>query len=573
MGLFVILHAFSSGSTALTGVEAISNGVPAFRRPQAKNASTTLAVMAAIAVTMFLGISFLAQEGHAIPSETKSVVAQIADGVFGHGLLYYLIQVFTAAILILAANTSYQDFPRLASILARDRFLPRQFENRGDRLVFSNGVILLAVFACLLIVIFDAKLDNLIQLYVVGVFTSFTLSQAGMVRHWLKVRREGGPAARGWRRSIVINAVGAAATFLVLVVVIDTKFAHGAWIVIAAMPLIIGMFYGIHRHYGRVARQLATTTTLSPTVPRTIPILVVERLDAATAEALGYVRGFAGGDFRAVHVPTEGSDPGIRERWKRFSHSDVELEVLRSSEHPTKTILDHIRAIPRDPADFVDVVIPEQLTKTSLVSAVVGRTTFRLKLRLLLEPQVVITDVPVLAPEGAPADGDPLPLIPQRTEVMVFVSGVNIASMRAIDYARSLKATKTRAVFFALVPRGRPGDHRSVDLGPDPHRARHRRGAVPRPRPAGPRGGSQGDRPRGLRGRGGAPRDRADQPVRAGPAQPAGVLHQATAAVRAAGDPVERPDPAQEGEVTWTSRRPGAWPGRRPRRRPPTGTW
>jgi amino acid transporter len=457
VGLFVILHAFSSGSTALTGVEAISNGVPAFRRPQAKNASTTLAVMAVIAVTMFLGISFLAQEGHAIPAETKSVVAQIADGIFGHGLMYYLIQVFTAAILILAANTSYQDFPRLASILARDRFLPRQFENRGDRLVFSNGVILLAVFACLLIVVFDAKLDNLIQLYVVGVFTSFTLSQAGMVRHWLKVRREGGPAARGWRRSIVINAIGSAATFLVLVVVVSTKFAHGAWIVIAAMPIIIAIFAGIHRHYDRVASQLAaTTSTLSTTVPRNLPILVVERLDAATAEAVGYVRGFAGNDFRAVHVPTEGSDPGIRERWQRFSHSEVSLEMLPASDHPTRVLLDHIRSIPRAPIDFVNVVIPELLKKDSLLSAV-GRTTFNLKLRLLPEPQVVVTDVPVIASKGGdPVGVDALPLIPQRTVAMVFVSGVNMASMRAIDYARSLKATQTRAVFFALYPEDVP---------------------------------------------------------------------------------------------------------------------
>ncbi|HJP66549.1 MAG TPA: APC family permease, partial [Actinomycetota bacterium] len=171
--LFVILHAFSSGSTALTGVEAISNGVPAFRRPQAKNAAATLGIMAVIAVTMFLGISFLAHFGHAVPSDTKSVVAEIAEGVFGGGTMFYVVQVFTAAILVLAANTSYQDFPRLASILARDHFVPRQFENRGDRLVFSNGVILLAVMASLLIWVFDARLDNLIQLYVVGVFTSF----------------------------------------------------------------------------------------------------------------------------------------------------------------------------------------------------------------------------------------------------------------------------------------------------------------------------------------------------------------------------------------------------------------
>jgi len=196
VSLFVLLHAFASGSTALTGVEAISNGVPAFRRPQAKNAADTLAIMGAIAVTMFLGISFLASRAHPLPSEAKSVVAQIADGVFHGGLLYYMVQVFTAAILILAANTSYQDFPRLASILARDRFLPRQFENRGDRLVFSNGVIVLAILASILIWAFDANLDRLIQLYVVGVFTSFTLSQTGMVRHWRKLAREQGRQVR-----------------------------------------------------------------------------------------------------------------------------------------------------------------------------------------------------------------------------------------------------------------------------------------------------------------------------------------------------------------------------------------
>src|SRR6266511_4358628 len=225
VSLFIILHAFSSGSTALTGVEAISNGVPAFRRPQSRNAAATLGIMGVISITMFLGISFLAQNGRAIPSETKSVVAQIADGVFHGGFFYYGVQVFTAAILILAANTSYQDFPRLSSILARDKFLPRQFENRGDRLVFSNGVIVLAVLASILIYVFNADLSRLIQLYVVGVFTSFTLSQSGMVRHWLKVRRVGDPdASRGWKRSIVINGVGAVATGVVLVIVVETKF-------------------------------------------------------------------------------------------------------------------------------------------------------------------------------------------------------------------------------------------------------------------------------------------------------------------------------------------------------------
>ena len=217
--LFVILHAFSSGSTALTGVEAISNGVPAFRRPQSKNASETLLIMGIISVTMFIGISYLATHIPGITvSEERSVVGQIAHAVFGGGFFYF-VQFFTTAILVLAANTSYQDFPRLSSILARDRFMPRQFANRGDRLVFSNGVIVLGAFAGLLILVFDADLNRLIQLYVVGVFTSFTLSQTGMVRHWLKEKHKGEAAMKGWQRSIVINAIGAAATFLVLIIV------------------------------------------------------------------------------------------------------------------------------------------------------------------------------------------------------------------------------------------------------------------------------------------------------------------------------------------------------------------
>ncbi len=213
LGIFVILHAFSSGSTALTGVEAISNGVQAFKRPQARNAATTLAIMGTLSVTMFLGISYLSTHVTGVvppgPGE-RSVVGQIAFAVFNGGIGFYAVQVFTAAILILAANTSYQDFPRLSAILARDRFMPRQFSNRGDRLVFSNGIIVLATLAGLLIWVFHGSLDALIQLYVVGVFTAFTLSQAGMVRHWLREREKGDQAAPRWRVSIVMNAVGAA---------------------------------------------------------------------------------------------------------------------------------------------------------------------------------------------------------------------------------------------------------------------------------------------------------------------------------------------------------------------------
>jgi hypothetical protein len=385
------------------------------------------------------------------------VVAQIADGVFHGGFPYYLIQVFTAAILILAANTSYQDFPRLSAILARDRFLPRQFENRGDRLVFSNGVIVLAVMASILIWAFSADLSRLIQLYVVGVFTSFTLSQTGMVRHWLKIKREGGEGASRWRRSAVINAIGATGTFLVLIVVIATKFMHGAWIVIAAMPVIVTGFNGIHRHYQRIWHQLRTgeavaTAVATAEAARNFVVLYVEDLDAATALAVGYVRSFAGQDFRAIHVVTDRSPRDIGERWNSFCRTDVDLELLPANGHPTSAVIDYVRSIERHDGDFVTVVIPELLTKRSLFAAVRGRMSFRLKIRLLREPQVVITDVPVLETGNEPRP-EARALIPPHIEVMVFISAVHAASLRAIEYARSLRAPETRAVYFAMDPR------------------------------------------------------------------------------------------------------------------------
>jgi amino acid transporter len=448
--IFIILHAFSSGSTALTGVEAISNGVPAFRRPQSRNAASTLALMGVIAVTMFIGISYLASRANPLPSEFKSVVAQVADGVFHHGPMYYIVQIFTAAILVLAANTSFQDFPRLSSILARDKFLPRQFENRGDRLVFSNGVILLAIVASVLIWVFQANLDRLIQLYVVGVFTSFTLSQSGMVKHWQKVRRRGGDAARGWRRSMAINAVGAVATGLVLAVVVETKFVHGAWIVIAAMPVLIAAFYGTHRHYGAISRLLQQGGAQVTETPTNTVVLYVEQLDEATAEAVGYVRSFAGREFRAIHIRTAATSPEFGSQWKQFSRTDVELEILPPGSHPTMAVIEYLRSIPRQEGDFITVVIPELLPNRSLVSAIRRRSTFFLKVRLLSEPQTVVTDVPVV--KGERESRPIVPLIPGRTVALVFVSGANDAVVRAVNYARSLRATETRAVFFALDP-------------------------------------------------------------------------------------------------------------------------
>ena len=236
-----------------TGVEAISNGVGAFRRPQSKNAGITLFLMGGISVSMFLGITFLARALQVRVGEeliTKSVLAQIGNAVFGGGWPFLALQAFTTGILILAANTAFQDFPRLAAILAGDRFLPSQFRNRGDRLVFSNGILVLATLAIGLIVIFDAELTRLIQLYVVGVFTAFTLSQTGMVRHAIRERQA------SWRRSATINAIGGVTTGVVLVTVTITKFIHGAWIVIVAIPIIVSFFLAVHRHYTRVERQL-----------------------------------------------------------------------------------------------------------------------------------------------------------------------------------------------------------------------------------------------------------------------------------------------------------------------------
>jgi amino acid transporter len=454
VGLFTILRAFASGSTALTGVEAISNGVPAFRRPQARNASETLAIMAVIAITMFLGISFLASHMHATVSEHRSVVAQVAYTVFDGGFFYYVVQSFTTAILILAANTSFQDFPRLSAILARDRFMPRQFMNRGDRLVFSNGVIVLAALAAFLIYVFDASLTHLIQLYVVGVFTSFTLSQSGMVIHWLKEKHKGPAAARGWRRSMVINAIGATATFVVLIVVLIVKFTRGAWIVVVAVPIFVMMFLSIHRHYGAVMEQLRQRH-VRPGMRRTNHVLLlVSDLGAATGEALGYVRSFRPSSFRALYVGTGGVPPELRDGWRAFcGGSGPELEEMPSGGSLLDRIRTFIHGIEREPNDFVTVIVPEVVRGTLVPYLVSNRSLFRLKLGLLREQGVVVTDVPVVVADGdRPVGVDGRPLIPQRTVALVFVSAVNDATIRALNYARSLGASETRAVYFDLDP-------------------------------------------------------------------------------------------------------------------------
>jgi amino acid transporter len=440
--LFVLLRAFSSGSTALTGVEAIANGVNAFRRPHGRNAAATLAVLGAIAITLFLGVSYLAVHQHAMPSQSVSVVSQIARATFPAGssasFLYYAVQTTTLLILVLAANTSFQGFPRLAALLARDNFAPRQFTNLGDRLVFSNGMLVLATAAGLLIWIYHANVNSLIHLYVIGVFTAFTLSQAGMVRYWRRVRDP------RWSYRAAVNAVGATATGLVTAIVIVTKFAAGAWLVTIAIPLIVLGAYGIRRHYRGVERRLraGADAVVAAPPPHNETILLVESIDEATVDALWFAEHASSNGFRAIHVPTRSTDPGIKPRWFRFSDERSHLDVLDGSLGVGEAVVQEVWRLPRGESSFVTVVIPERFRRPNLFEAIRHPRNTLLKLRLLSEPGVVVAHVPALAGTNeAP---------PEHAVVRVLVSNVNAVSMRAVNYARTLGIDDTRAVHFAF---------------------------------------------------------------------------------------------------------------------------
>ncbi len=438
--LFVLLRSFASGSSALTGVEAISNGVSAFRHPQARNAARTLSILGITAITLFAGVSYLTVRMHAAPSATASVISQIARATFPSGstagFMYWVVQVTTFAILVLAANTSFQGFPRLAALLARDRFFPRQFANLGDRLVYSNGIVVLSGLAIGLLWYYHARVDSLIHLYVIGVFTAFTLSQAGMVRHWLRTR------AGRWRQSMVLNGAGALATGVVGVIVVLTKFTQGAWLVIVAIPLLVGLFLWINRHYRKTARRLRAAAAAVASAPpaRTTTVLTVRAIDAATERAVWYARS-ACGPFHAVHVPLRGDDAGVNAHWHRANGNERFLERLPADGGSVDAVLEYVWGFPRGESDFVNVVVPEFFHRPSLFEALRNRTAFSLKLRLLQEPGVVVTDVPLV--EGEVATGS-------RVVGVILVSGVHGASLRAVNYARSLQLEETRAVFFAF---------------------------------------------------------------------------------------------------------------------------
>jgi amino acid transporter len=472
---FVVLRAFASGSTALTGVEAIANGVNAFRRPHGRNAAATLVVLGAMAITMFVGVSWLAVRMHAAPTATgtPSVLSEIARATFSAGSvlspLYWAVQVLTLAVLVLAANTSYQGFPRLAALLAHDRFFGRQFTNLGDRLVFSNGILVLTALACALLWIYDARVDSLIHLYVIGVFTAFTLSQAGMVRYWLRGREP--------RRSarLAVNAVGATATGVVTLVVVYTKFGEGAWLVTVAIPLLVLGFLGINRHYRRFARRLraGATAVRAAGAPTNDLLLVVDSIDVAAEGALWYARQVASREVRALLVPGRRTDPGIRARWWDFAGEQPRLEVLPSDEGRTQALLETVWQLPRSDSSFVTVVVPERFERRSLLSAA-RRASFGLKLRLISEPGVVVTDVTAISrsrrPEGR---------TPSRLVTRVLVADIHAGSLRALSYAQSLGVPDTRAVSFAFDAAGaakvesayrRAGQSLPLDLFDAPYR-------------------------------------------------------------------------------------------------------
>jgi amino acid transporter len=389
--LFLLLTAFSNGCTAMTGVEAVSNGVPAFRPPEAKNAAATMLMMAILSITMFVGITLLAQAYHVAPSDQETIVSQIARGVFGgRGVLYYLVQAATMLILVLAANTAYADFPRLASILARDRYVPRQFMNQGDRLAFSNGIVGLSVFASVLLMLYGGDTHSLIPLYMIGVFVSFTLSQSGMVVHWRRVR---GP---GWRSSAAINGFGAMVTGIVLVVVAVTKAHEGAWIILLLIPVFVVFFRVTKRHYDVVASQLSLKGLEQAAWRRVNTVLVpISGVHRAVVQAVEYARTLSP-DVRAVYVnvnPT--TTEHLQHDWEQWGQG-VPLVVLdspfRSLMEPFLEYLERVDM--QRPNDFVTVVLPEFVPAKWWHHLFHNQRALLIKGALLFKPNVVVTSVP-----------------------------------------------------------------------------------------------------------------------------------------------------------------------------------
>jgi amino acid transporter len=413
--VFLLLRSFSSGCTALTGVEAISNGVPAFRKPKSLNAARTMTAMGVLAIVMFVGITALALITHVHIAEStcdltgftgncatdpqRTVISQIAAAVFGgdHTVMFYFLQATTALILILAANTAFNGFPLLGSILAKDRYLPRQLHTRGDRLGYSNGIVLLSVVAAVLIFAFDGSTTRLIQLYILGVFTSFTLCQAGMVRHWNRELAAAAPGQRlGIQRAKLINALGAVLTAVVLVVVLVTKFTHGAYLVVIAIPVLYVMMQGIHRHYTRVREELLPDDDSEKLPSRVHAIVLISTLHKPSQRAIAFARATRPDTLTAITVNVDEADTlALRRLWEQHGVK-IPLKVIESPYREiTRPVVHYVKNLRRtSPRDVVCVYLPEYVVGHWWENLLHNQSSLRLKGRLLFEPGVMVTSVP-----------------------------------------------------------------------------------------------------------------------------------------------------------------------------------
>ena len=388
--LFLILRAFAAGCSAVTGMEVISNGVQAFREPESKNAATTMIWMSAILAVLFIGISWMAYHYGILAKEDETVVSQLARLTFGSGAIYYAVQISTMLLLVLAANSAFAGFPHLSSILARDGYMPHQMASFGDRLVFSNGIFILGFFACLLLVIFHGDTHALIPLYAIGVFVSFTLSQAGMVKRWLVKR------GLHWRKKLVVNGIGAITTGVATAIIATTKFVQGAWIVFLLVAILIMMFRGIRSHYKAVAEQVALTRDTRPPRPRrNLVIMPIGGVNRSVVRAVDYARS-RGGEIRAILVDVDKEETALVEiKWAQWG-CGVPLVVLPSPYRSILgSILDYIEDLQqKDPDCWITVVIPEILPARWWQNILHNQRALLLKGALLFKDRVVLTDVP-----------------------------------------------------------------------------------------------------------------------------------------------------------------------------------
>jgi amino acid transporter len=413
--VFLALRAFASGCTALTGVEAIANGVPAFKPPKSRNAATTLALMGGIAATMFTGVTALALLSDVKYTEhpcdlvgfpdcetepQRTVIAQLAAAVFGGdtSIGFFVVQAATALVLILAANTAFNGFPLLGSVLAQDRFMPRQLHTRGDKLAYSNGILLLAGFAGLLIVFFDASVSRLIQLYIVGVFTAFSFGQWGMVRHWNRelATETDSQARRRMRRSQAINMVGGTLTTVVLGIIIVTKFTHGAWLILVAMPVLITLMRAIHKHYSHVAEQLVPDTDARTLPSKVHAVVLVSKVHKPTLRALAFARATRPDGLTALTVNVDDADTrALQADWERYD-IPVPLTVVESPYREiTRPVVDYVKSIRRDsPRELVVVFVPQYVVGHWWENVLHNQSALRLRARLQFQPGVMITTVP-----------------------------------------------------------------------------------------------------------------------------------------------------------------------------------